>query len=139
MADIKVKAMAIVARDDGSILATLGTDTVSGEKFARIPGGHVELSETAESTVKREMLEEFGSELEDIEFVKVMENIFTYLGEPGHEIVFVYRANLKNRDLYEKETLNILDKPSVQAVWVSRAHIESGEIPLYPKGLPELL
>jgi hypothetical protein len=71
----------------------------------------------------------------------VLENLFTYEGDPWHEIVFVFEVELEDRVLYEhdelevRETIDDLDQ-QVGAIWVDPDALDA---PLYPDGLARLL
>ena len=128
---IHTKAMCVIVHD-GKLLATRGFDEVKNENFYRLIGGGVHFQELAIDALKRELKEELETELENVSFLKVVESIFTYMGNPGHEVVFIYSADLTRRDLYEKEEIPIADHPSTIAVWVPIADIVSGDAKLYP-------
>jgi 8-oxo-dGTP pyrophosphatase MutT (NUDIX family) len=127
---IKVKVMCIVLRNGVEVLAGLGHDDVTGDDFGRLIGGHVEFSETAEAAVRREFREELNTELENLSFVQVIENIFTYNGVPGHEVIFLFRGDLEDRSLYTREKIPIADAESI-AEWLPIR----GPISIYPAAL----
>ena len=105
----KVKAMVVVRRPaDGALLV----QTEPGrhdEPFDRPLGGHVEFGEEAVDTARREILEELGEELGDVELLGVVENLFELDGTTGHEIVFVFSATFVDAAAYEVEERPILD------------------------------
>ncbi|HLG10323.1 MAG TPA: NUDIX hydrolase, partial [Dehalococcoidia bacterium] len=84
--------------------------------------------------------EELGAEIEDVKLLGVTENIFTFLGAEGHELVWIFEARLTNRTLYEQEVV-ICDEggAAFEAHWVSLSLFEAGDAPLYPDGLLEML
>lgn len=130
---ISVKAMCVVGRNGQEVLAGIGRDDVKGEDFGRIVGGKIEFGETAESAVRREFQEELGTNLEDLSFIKMVENIFIYNGQQGHEVVFVYRGNLADRALYQKDLIRVEDGGRKFDVrWVSLDDVSSGKLKLYP-------
>ena len=94
---IRPLAVAVI-RYQGKILAVRGVDHVKNEVFFRLPGGGIEFGETAEAALKREFAEEFGVEVKIGRRLDVTENVFSYEGRAGHEIVFVFEAYLP----YEK-------------------------------------
>jgi len=56
-----------------------------------VPGGHVELGETLEAALRREVAEETGLAIRDITFVCMQEFIFDpVFWRPGHFIFFDY-------------------------------------------------
>ena len=130
---IRVKAMCVVVRGHNEILAGLGRDDVKGEDFGRIIGGGIEFGETSESALRREFREELGSDLLNVLFVKVIENVFQYKGKPMHEIVFLYTGDLADKTIYEKESIKIVDGKEFDAVWVKLEDDASGKIKLYPE------
>ncbi len=130
---ISVKAMCVVGRNGQEVLAGIGRDDVKGEDFGRIVGGKIEFGETAESAVRREFQEELSANLEDLSFIKMVENIFTYNGQQGHEVVFVYRGNLADRALYQKDLIRVEDGGrKFDVKWVSLDDVSSGKLKLYP-------
>jgi len=88
--------------------------------------------ESNRDTIQREFLEELGTKLENLTFIKVIENIFQYKGEPGHEIIFLYKGDLVDKNLYKNEEINMLDK-DVKIVWISLDDVKAGKMKLYPK------
>lgn len=130
--NIKAKAMCVLEKN-GRFLVSQGHDDVKNETFYRILGGHLDFGERAEEGVRREIREELGSELENLKFLTVIENIFTYNGKPGHEIVFLYSGELADKNLYEKESVIITEpNQTLEAVWVIREDILTDKIKVYP-------
>jgi ADP-ribose pyrophosphatase YjhB (NUDIX family) len=128
---IHVKVMCVISRN-GKILATEGLDDVKNEKFYRLIGGGVHFCELSTDALKREVREELETELENITFLYAFENVFTYRGNPGHEIVFLYSAEMVRKELYGKEEIPIADHPSVIAKWVPISDVISGVAKVYP-------
>jgi len=128
---IHAKAMCVVTHN-GNILATKGFDEVKNLSFYRLIGGGVHFCEFSEDALKREVREELETELENITFLQAKENVFTYMGKPGHEIVFLFSADLARKELYEKESIPIADSPSFIAVWVPISDVVSGSVQLFP-------
>ncbi|MEK7564615.1 MAG: NUDIX domain-containing protein [Patescibacteria group bacterium] len=131
---ISIKAMCVVERNSKEVLAGIGRDNVKGEDFGRIIGGKVEFGETAESAVRREFQEELGTDLENLSFIKIVENIFIYNGQQGHEVVFVYKGNLVNKTLYQKDIIKVEDGGiKFDAKWILLDDVYSGKFKLYPE------
>ena len=131
---ISVKAMCVISRNGKEVLAGIGRDDVKGEDFGRIIGGKVEFGETAEVALRREFQEELNTDLEDISFIEIFENIFTYNGQHGHEIVFAYKGNLADKSLYQKDIMKVEDGgQKFDVKWVPLDDVYSGKIKLYPE------
>lgn len=142
----KVRTIAIgVFRSRGRILAQEGYDPLKGQRFYRPLGGKIEFGELGAETVVRELGEELGVEAGGLRYLGTLENIFTYNGQPGHEIVRVYDGLLAPAALYEQaEILGNEDSGTpIRAVWVDlrEYNVEGASDlpPVYPTGLIELL
>lgn len=126
------------------ILVSEGYDRVKKETFYRPLGGTVEFGENGRQTVEREVKEEIGADVTNIRYLGAIENIFTYEGRPGHEIVLVYQADFPDPSLYERTEISGLEEfpegmMPIKAVWKPTRHFRRRELPLYPDGLMDLL
>ncbi|MEW6209601.1 MAG: NUDIX hydrolase [Acidobacteriota bacterium] len=65
-----------------------------GDNFWVFPGGRAEFGETAEQTLKREMREELGVEIEVVRLLWVVENFFIYADKQYHEIALYFLMRL---------------------------------------------
>ena len=129
---IRPKSMIILANGKG-VLATKGYDKTKDEHFYRIIGGGMNPGETSEACIRREVQEELGSELEHLNRRDVIENIFRYNGELGHEIVFLFEGQLSDRSLYQKESITIVEPfGEFEAVWVPIEDVLNFRVRLYP-------
>jgi 8-oxo-dGTP pyrophosphatase MutT (NUDIX family) len=137
---IRPIVVCVVRRDD-SILVFEGYDGVKDETFYRPLGGSIEFGESAIEAVVREFREEIGADLTDLSYVGLLENIFTYEGHPGHEIVLVYEGRFASQAPYEmQETTGVEDiGASFKVMWKPLSDFGPGGPPLYPDGLKELL
>lgn len=143
MRERKIRPIAIcLFRHNGRILAAEGYDALKQQPFYRPLGGSIEFGERGEETIVREIWEELGVEVKDIIYLATLENIFTYQGQMGHEIVLVYDGRFVDQSLYERPLLEgyeIDDGETITAVWLDLATRGPDSPPLYPDGLPELL
>ena len=132
-------AIALVMRDQ-EILVVDVPDPHKGVTGWRPPGGTIEFGERGSETVVRELREELGVDIVDPEYVGTVENIFTYLGTPGHEIVRVYRARFADPSLYRRARFENIEANGARfsCVWKQIADFRSGA-PLYPDGLLDLI
>jgi len=141
---IRVKAMAYLPNAAGTHHAVLrGHDPEGDHAFHRLIGGGVELGERSADAIVREVAEELRSTLIDAELLGVVENVFTYAGELGHEVVFVYAGRLAEGDVVPPDGGWYDDVGSPMFVeWRSVGAPVEGDadtLPLYPDGLGELL
>jgi len=130
-----------VFHHDGRILAAEGRDPIKGQLFYRPLGGAIEFGEHSADTIARELAEELGAAVTDLHYLGTLENIFTYGGETGHEIIMVYDGAFVDSSLYERSLEGVEDDGEpFRAVWVSLADCKDPAAPpLYPTGLIDLL
>jgi ADP-ribose pyrophosphatase YjhB (NUDIX family) len=126
-----------------AILVAEGYDPHKAQVFYRPLGGTIEFGELGEQTVRRELREEVGLELRDVRYLATIENVFTYRGEKGHEIVMVYSGQLADEAawVYDQDEIPGVEdngEPFV-AYWIPVIDFELERAPLYPTGLLELL
>jgi 8-oxo-dGTP pyrophosphatase MutT (NUDIX family) len=129
--------------NNNHILVSEGYDPVKKEYFYRPLGGGIEFGEHSQETICRELTEELNVEVKEgsLKYLGALENIFTFNGNPGHEIVLVYDGTLKDRGLYEQAVLHgeELNGEEIRAVWMSLDEFEAGKSILYPTGLTSML
>ena len=140
-AQIRVKAMAYLPNAAGTHHAVLkASDPSDGRTFHRLLGGGVELGERSEEAVVREIAEELRATLLEPRLLGVLENVFTYDGERGHEVVFVYAGRLAEGDVVPPEGGWYDDVGT--PMWVGWRRCDEGDggpVPLYPDGIGRLL
>ena len=139
----RIRAIVICLFSNGDrILVSEAYDSSKGDYFCRPLGGGIEFGEQSRDAMLREIREEISAEVEKLELVGVLENIFIYEGAQGHEIVFVYDAELKDRGLYERGEIQgyeaEIDARFV-ARWQSLEEIRLNNIRLVPEALADLL
>lgn len=139
MNQIRPLAICLFSRD-GRILVAEGFDPVKQETFYRPLGGGIEFGETGEEAVRRELREEIQAEVAEVHYLGALENIFTFNGQPGHEIVLVYDGRLADERLYAKNEIHGQDNETLRFVssWKSLDEFGPGA-PLYPDGVVEML
>ncbi len=135
---IAVKAFAVLAdRARARHLVWVARDeTKEPATFHRLLGGHVEFGEHAAEAVVREIAEELHVELAEATLLGVLENVFTYAGTPGHEVVFVYAAEVAG-DTVPDDGAWFDDGGPIRVEW--RPVDAPAGIPLYPDGTQALL
>ena len=137
---IRPLALGIFRRDD-RLLVFEGYDPIKRETFYRPLGGGIEFGETGVQALVREMAEEISAEVTNLRYLGLAENIFTYAGEMGHEIVLLYEGDLANASFYERDVIEVVEPGGVtfKAYWKPLADFVDGRAPLYPDGLLNLL
>ena len=122
-----------IAKKDNKILVGIGYDKVKKQTFYRALGGGIEFGETSKDAVKREFQEEIHSDITVGELLGVTENIFTYQGKTGHEIVFLYSIEIPNDNFKNDYEIND-EVGKYNAVWVDIDDFKSGKKIIYPEG-----
>ncbi len=137
----KVRSIAIcVIKDEDRIFVGEHYDPSKKETFYRPLGGAIEFGEYGRECVTREIREEAEKEIKDFVCLGVIENIFVYNGKPGHEIVMVYQANFVDAQMYEVESVRCRNNgEEFVALWKPMDEFREGKVPLYPKGLIEMM
>ncbi|EAR66859.1 MutT/Nudix family protein [Bacillus sp. NRRL B-14911] len=127
---------------DGRILAEkLSGKHSKGEGvFYRPLGGTIELGETSIDALKREFMEEIGAEINIVNYIACLENIYSINGITRHELTQLYEAELVNESLYEKESIPVNENGrKSEAKWIPViSFIDEREV-LFPAGLENYL
>ena len=102
-------------------------------------GGRVEIGEDSETTLKREIMEEMGKEIEITGYISTIENFFQMDSKKYHEIMFVHKAEFKNeKDQKIEDTIkNIEGKDYLVYEWIPLEKID--EYTIKPKVVKEIL
>jgi 8-oxo-dGTP pyrophosphatase MutT (NUDIX family) len=127
---------------NGKILVSKEHDPSKGETFYRPLGGGIEFGEYSADAIHRELMEEIGAEVKDLVYLGTVENIFTFNGVPGHEIVQVYDGALVESGLYEQAVISGHEADvnlSMKVIWKSLDEFGPGKSILYPDGILEML
>jgi 8-oxo-dGTP pyrophosphatase MutT (NUDIX family) len=118
-------------------------DPVKHETFYRPLGGGIEFGERSRDCLAREMREEMGAEITDLVYLGMIENIFTFNAQLGHEIVLVYQARFVDPHFYQVNVAQCEEvdaaSPPFLGMWKPVSEFRAGRAPLYPTGLLELL
>lgn len=126
---------AVVITHKGKILVH---KNLNSDHYALI-GGRVEIGEDSETTVKRELLEEIGKEIEVTGYIATVENFFEMKDSKYHEILFIHKGEFVNdEDKKIEHTLkNLEGKDYLQYEWLDLDKIE--EYPLLPQIAKQVL
>jgi len=143
-----IRSVAIcIFRRGNEILVFEGYDPADDETYYRPLGGGIDFGERASDAVAREIEEELGAEITNVEQLGVLENIFEYNGAPGHQIMFIFAADFVDASRYAQDIMPALEHgpdpntptDGFDAVWLDLSQVESGEKILYPEGLFDLI
>lgn len=109
------------------------------EDFCALVGGRVQVGESSEHTIKREILEEMGKKIEITGYITTIENFFDDKKYPYHEIMFVYKAEFEEEE--DKNLLttikNVEGEDELSYEWVDIDKLE--EVRLNPICLREMI
>ncbi len=131
---LNIRAAGVIIHN-GKILAHRN---INSDHYALV-GGRVKIGENSAKTVKREMQEELGKNVEITGYIATIENFFEMKGSKYHEILFVHQVEfIDDEDKKIKYTLkNREGKDYLQYEWIDLNKIE--EYPLYPKTIQTIL
>jgi 8-oxo-dGTP pyrophosphatase MutT (NUDIX family)/NTP pyrophosphatase (non-canonical NTP hydrolase) len=143
IAEARIRALALcVFRSGDRILVGEAHDPVKQQRFYRPLGGGIDPGEHGRQTIAREIREELGADVANVRYLGTVENVFTYAGKAGHEIVLVYDADFVDRSLYGRDEIAIYQQETdrhERAVWKTLDELRGGPDPLYPTGVLDLL
>jgi 8-oxo-dGTP pyrophosphatase MutT (NUDIX family) len=141
----KIRVIAICTfRIANRILVFEAFDFVEDTPFYRPLGGGIEPGETSKETIIREIREELGQEIANVQLLGVLEEIFIHEGNPAHEVIFVYDGEFVDTSIYEQPTLIVREDNGevlnavLNAVWKELAFFNDDHL-LVPKDLRSLL
>ena len=101
---IRVLALGLIKKDN-RVFMSQGYDPVKQKTFYRAMGGGVDFGETSLEALEREFQEEIQAKLTNISYLGCLENLFTFNGKQGHELLQVYQCDFVDAKFYELESL----------------------------------
>ncbi len=135
---IRAKALVVLlnSRRTAHAVTRFGATAENPRGFHRLVGGSIELGERSEEALHREVREELGVEVDDVQRIAVLENLFRLDGEFGHEIVFLFTAQ-------PRTSLTIPGEYADNGIpmWVEWRPVDDAaeQLPLYPDGTSRLV
>lgn len=111
---------------------------VNSDHYALI-GGRVEIGENSADTIKREIKEELGKDIEIQGYISTIENFFKMKDSKYHEIMFIYKIEFTNEEdkKIENTMKNIEGKEYLQYEWIEIDRID--EYPILPRVVKDVL
>jgi len=130
-----------IFRNDGRILVGEFQDRISKKRFYRPLGGGIEFLEPGEEAVQREIQEELSEDIENVQLLGYLENIFFHEDEHKHEIVMVFDGEFKDKSVYKKSQVDGMEAngEKIKAVWKHLSEFGEKSLLLYPNGMLEFL
>ena len=126
-------AIAMLWRDDGSLLVTSAVEPGSGRTLVRPPGGGIEPGETPANAVVRELREELGVEITVGAAVGELEHRVTFAGRELHELVHVFAATMATDAVLPPTT-----DAGHPVWWLASDRFDDPALELVPAGLLRL-
>lgn len=110
-----------------------------GDDFYAFPGGRLEMFETTENTIVREMKEELDIDVEVERLLWVCENFFNLNDKKYHEICYYYLIKCNDEKLLEKDDVFYIKegKNEFEFKWVTKDEVKN-EI-IYPTFIKDRL
>jgi 8-oxo-dGTP pyrophosphatase MutT (NUDIX family) len=138
--EIRVIALGLI-RDGDRIFVSEGYDPVKQETFYRALGGGIDFGETSHAALEREFQEEIQADLTNIKYLGCIENLFTFNGRQGHEIIQLYQCDFVDSKFYQLESLIFSESQhhKHKALWMDISRFKSGELRLVPEVFFEYL
>ena len=131
--EIRVLALGLI-QDGERVFISEGYDQVKQQNFYRAMGGGVDFGETSHDALQREFQEEIQAELTNIRYLGCLENLFSFNGKQGHEILFVYKCDFVDPKFYQLEQIIFAEgERQKKALWVEVSRFKSGELLLVPE------
>jgi 8-oxo-dGTP pyrophosphatase MutT (NUDIX family) len=136
---IRVLALGLI-RHENRIFLSQGYDPVKDRTFYRAMGGGIDFGETSLEGLKREFMEEIQAELTNIKYLGCLENIFTYDGQTGHELIQLYQCDFVDSKFYQLEQITFNEgERQKTALWIEVDRCFSGELTIVPEQFLEYL
>jgi len=137
--EIRVLALGLITQGERTFISE-GYDPIKQQTFYRAMGGGVDFGETSLEALQREFQEEIQAELTNIHYLGCIENLFTFNGKQGHEILQVYQCDFVDPKFYQLENLVFAEgERQKTALWVEISRFKSGELKLVPEQFLEYL
>ncbi|MEA5593909.1 NUDIX hydrolase [Rivularia sp. UHCC 0363] len=137
---IRVLALGIIRDNNNRTFLSEGYDPVKKDKFYRAMGGGVEFGETSKQALQREFQEEIQAEITNIRYLACLENIFTFQGKPGHEIIQLYECDFVHPKFYQQQQIAFNEgERQKTAIWMDTETLKSGKVRLVPEQFIEFL
>lgn len=132
--EIRFLVLGLIKDKNNRVFLSEGYDATKQEYFYRALGGGVEFGEMSLDALKREFKEELDADIANLKYLSCLESIFSFNGQPGHEVIQLYEGDFVDPKFYEIEevTFNEGERKKV-ARWVDLDKCSSGELKVVPE------
>lgn len=132
--EIRFLALGLIKDHNNRVFLSQGYDSTKEEHFYRALGGGVEFGETSFEALQREFKEELDTEVTNIQYVTCLESIFSFNGQPGHEVIQLYQCDFLDSKFYELEEVSFNEGERQKiALWVDLEKCRSGKLKVVPE------
>lgn len=141
---VRVKALGLIRNGDRLFVAE-GYHPDLQKHYYRALGGSIEFGETSLDALQREFQEEIQAELANIQYLGCIENLFTYAGQPCHELIQLYQCDFADPQFYQLDQLTFMEDPRdginepIIARWIECDRFKTGDLWLVPEACLEFL
>lgn len=129
---IRNLVVGLAVRDGHVLLEEYPGDAWKGS-FLRALGGGLQFGERIADGLAREFREELGTEVRIIQTLGVLDNIFTWQGDPAHEVVHVFEVASATIDAWPLDHRVPVPDARTTAGWWPVAGLGCREV--YPDGI----
>jgi len=138
--EIRFLVLGLIKDDSDRVFLSEGYDSTKQEYFYRALGGGIEFGESSLEALKREFKEELDAEVTNIQYLTCLESIFSFNGQPGHEVIQLYQCDFADSKFYEVEALTFKEGERKKvARWVDLKKCRSGELKVVPETMSQYL
>lgn len=138
--EIRFLVLGLIKDNNHRVFLSQGYDASQQAYFYRALGGGIEFGETSLDALKREFKEELDASLTNIQYLTCLESIFSFNGQPGHEVIQLYQCDFTNPDFYTTEQVHFNEgKRQKVARWVDIEKCRSGELNVVPEQVRQYL
>lgn len=137
---IRFLVLGLIKDNNNRVFLSQGYDSNKQAYFYRALGGGIEFGESSLEALKREFKEELDATVTNIQYLTCLESIFSFNGQPGHEVIQLYQCDFTHPKFYDEEVVKFNEgKREKVARWVDVDKCRSGELNVVPEQVREYL
>jgi len=138
--EIRFLVLGLIKEQNNRVFLSQGYDQTKQEYFYRALGGGIEFGEKSVEALKREFQEELQADLTNIQYLTCLENIFSFNGKPGHEVIQLYQCDFADPQFYEWEEISFNEGERQKvARWVDVDQCRSRHLRVVPEAVLDYL